>query len=241
MGARKMVKLKVIETSGVDHPAHLNEGWVVMKHDDQSETSEGETEMTEEQNTDVLAESLVKAQERIAELETELETLRVEPTEVAEVAPTEEDIMKSVPEVVRVALEKARTDADEARTELRKEREARLDAQFVQKARDEWSHLTLDAELVGKAMRRLTETDAELAEVIEKALTSVNAQAESADIFAEIGTVGRPDNSSTLGKVQSLAKSLVADGKAKTVEQAVADLISTDPSLYHDYLAEQRG
>jgi len=29
---RKMVALKVLETSGVDHPAHLEEGWIVMKN-----------------------------------------------------------------------------------------------------------------------------------------------------------------------------------------------------------------
>jgi hypothetical protein len=40
--------------------------------------------------------------------------------------------------------------------------------------------------------------------------------------------------------VQTLAKSLVAEGKAATVEQAVVDLISTDPSLYHEYVAEKR-
>jgi len=29
--ARKLVRLNIKETSGVDHPAHLHEGWVVMK------------------------------------------------------------------------------------------------------------------------------------------------------------------------------------------------------------------
>ena len=29
--ARKLVKLSIKETSGVDHPAHLHDGWVVMK------------------------------------------------------------------------------------------------------------------------------------------------------------------------------------------------------------------
>ena len=29
--AKKMVRLAVDETSGVDHPAHLSEGWLVMK------------------------------------------------------------------------------------------------------------------------------------------------------------------------------------------------------------------
>ena len=31
--ARKMVALNIEETSGVDHPAHLHEGWLVIKSD----------------------------------------------------------------------------------------------------------------------------------------------------------------------------------------------------------------
>jgi hypothetical protein len=254
MGARKMVKLKVIETSGVDHPAHLNEGWVVMKHQD-PETTEGaevseETEAIETTEDDLITESLVKAQERIAELEEALEVEKAmsgkkkKPAFLAEVEvdaeDDEEDMMKSVPEAVREMLNKAKVEADEARSELRKEREERRDAEFVAKAQSAWGLLPVDATEVGKAMRRLTDVDAPLAETIAKALDAANAQAESANIFAEIGTAGRPDTGDAYSKVQSMAKSLVADGKASTVEQAVVDLISADPNLYHDYVAEKR-
>ncbi len=250
MGARKMVKLKVVETSGVDHPAHLNEGWVVMKHQD-PETTEGaevseETEAIEMTEDDVITESLVKAQERIAELEEalEVEKAKKKPAFLAEAEvedeEDEEDMMKSVPEAVREMLNKAKVEADDARAELRKEREERRDAEFVAKAQSAWGLLPVDATEVGKAMRRLSDVDAPLAETIAKALDAANAQAESANIFAEIGTAGRPDTGDAYGKVQAMAKSLVADGKASTVEQAVVDLISADPNLYHEYVAEKR-
>jgi hypothetical protein len=248
MGARKMVKLKVVETSGVDHPAHLNEGWVVMKHQD-PETTEGaevseETEAIETTEDDLITESLVKAQERIAELEEalEVEKAKKKPAFLAEVEDEEdeEDMMKSVPEAVREMLNKAQGEADDARAELRKEREERRDAEFVAKAQSAWGLLPVDATEVGKAMRRLSDVDAPLAETISKALDAANAQAESANIFAEIGSAGRPDTGDAYSKVQSMAKSLVAEGKAKTVEQAVVDLISDDPTLYQDYVAEKR-
>ncbi len=250
MGARKMVKLKVVETSGVDHPAHLNEGWVVMKHQD-PETTEGaevseETEAIEMTEDDVITESLVKAQERIAELEEalEVEKAKKKPAFLAEAEvedeEDEEDMMKSVPEAVREMLNKAKVEADDARAELRKEREERRDAEFVAKAQSAWGLLPVDASEVGKAMRRLSDVDAPLAETIAKALDAANAQAESANIFAEIGTAGRPDTGDAYSKVQSMAKSLVAEGKARTVEQAVVDLISDDPTLYQDYVAEKR-
>jgi hypothetical protein len=245
-----MVKLKVVETSGVDHPAHLNEGWVVMKHQD-PETTEGaevseETEAIEMTEDDVITESLVKAQERIAELEEalEVEKAKKKPAFLAEAEvedeEDEEDMMKSVPEAVREMLNKAKVEADDARAELRKEREERRDAEFVAKAQSAWGLLPVDATEVGKAMRRLSDVDAPLAETIAKALDAANAQAESANIFAEIGTAGRPDTGDAYGKVQAMAKSLVADGKASTVEQAVVDLISADPNLYHEYVAEKR-
>lgn len=250
MGARKMVKLKVIETSGVDHPAHLNEGWVVMKQQDNQESTEGaevseETEAVETIEVDVVTESLVKAQERIAELEEALEIEKAKkPTVEIEIdgeeEEDEEDMMKSVPEAVREMLNKAKVEADVAREELRKERDERRDAEFVAKAQTSWGLLPVDASEVGKAMRRLTDVDAPLAETIAKALDAANAQAESANIFAEIGTAGRPDTGDAYSKVQALAKSLVADGKSSTVEQAVVDIISADPALYHEYVAEKR-
>lgn len=251
MGARKMVKLKVVETSGVDHPAHLNEGWVVIKHQENPESEQGANmaeENVEVTEGEALEESLVKAQERIAELEealaAEIEKAKGKKpaflTTDEEDMEDEEDMMKSVPEPVREMLNKAQADANAAREELRKEREERRDAEFVAKARTSWQNLSIDPEVVGKAMRRLSDVDASLAEVITKALDSAEAQAESANIFAEIGTAGRPDNGDAYGKVQALAKSLVAEGKSATVEQAVVDLISNDPSLYHDYVAEKR-
>ena len=219
-----------------------------MKHQD-PETTEGaevseETEAIETTEDDLITESLVKAQERIAELEEalEVEKAKKKPAFLAEVEDEEdeEDMMKSVPEAVREMLNKAQGEADEARAELRKEREERRDAEFVAKAQSAWGLLPVDATEVGKAMRRLTDVDAPLAETISKALDAANAQAESANIFAEIGSAGRPDTGDAYSKVQSMAKSLVAEGKAKTVEQAVVDLISDDPTLYQDYVAEKR-
>ena len=80
---RKMVNLAIEETSGVDHPAHLHEGWLVMKSADESEvqrvlgetlteedsTMEETTTATEEQVEKSVEEQLTVAQTRIAELE----------------------------------------------------------------------------------------------------------------------------------------------------------------------------
>ena len=49
---RKMVNLAIEETSGVDHPAHLHEGWLVMKSAEESEVQRVLDEsLTEEDST----------------------------------------------------------------------------------------------------------------------------------------------------------------------------------------------
>lgn len=50
---RKMVNLNIEETSGVDHPAHMHEGWLVVKAADPSEVNRivaGLTESSQEDN-----------------------------------------------------------------------------------------------------------------------------------------------------------------------------------------------
>lgn len=245
---RKMVALKVLETSGVDHPAHLEEGWIVMK------SATKEANVSEEVLMDPsLEEAYI---ERVVELEKALEAsaAQVEKLQKAyddmakedeeevvedEEMDEEEEIMKSLPQPVREMLEKAANEANYAKEELRKEREARRDEEFVQKAAA-WSHLTVDAKDLGPALRRLTDIDANLASQVEKALSAANAQSESASIFDEIGRGSRPDDGSAYAKVESMAKAAVSSGDFKTMEQAVASIVTKNPDLYAAYRAEQR-
>lgn len=82
---RKMVNLSIEETSGVDHPAHLKEGWLVVKSADAStvntlldtltenltkEDTLSESKATEERLTEAL-DALAKAEEKIAKMEGE--------------------------------------------------------------------------------------------------------------------------------------------------------------------------
>lgn len=266
---RKMVNLNIEETSGVDYPAHLHDGWLVMKSADLSEVQtvlessvSKEDSMSEsiESRLDEALELLTKAEERIAELEDGTEEVAKEThaskkkkkymakedeaMDSSEDEEEEEDVMKSMPEPVQKAFEtlrkqaeEAQAKADEVTTVLQKEREAHADAEAIEKALG-WSHLTLNAQEVGPALRRLAQVDEALAKSVTDVLESVNAQAESADIFAEIGrTTGTSGNA--FSQLESMAKSAVSEGKASTVEQALADLAVAQPSLYAQYLNEK--
>ena len=264
---RKMVALKVLETSGVDHPAHLEEGWIVMKNSgttteatvsDANEIISEEIDPTlEEAYIDRIVElekSLAASEKLVADLSEETEKAKKKKMpdfiqdKMDEAAEEEEDdedeemtykaLVKSLPEPVRLMLKKAEDAEKKATEELRKEREARRDEEFVKKAAG-WSHITVDASEFGPALRRLTDIDASLAEQVEKAMDAVNAQAESASIFTEIGRGGRPEESNAYGKVQALAKAAHQAGEFSTVEQAVAGIINKNPDLYAAYRNEQ--
>ncbi len=264
-----MVNLAIEETSGVDHPAHLHEGWLVMKSASESEvqrvldkslTKEDSnmenktTEATEEQVEKTVEEELATAKARIAELEAKLaEKEMKKPEEEVEMAVHEdktepkekmmdedekENYMKSAPSSVVKMITDLKKQAEEATAELRKEREARADALSVEKAKA-WANLNLDAEKVGPALRRLSETDSELAKSVEELLSSVNAQAESASIFAEIGKSADFKSGNAYERITTLAKSAVDEGVSKSMAQAIADVATKNPDLYSQYLSEK--
>jgi len=268
-----MTELVIEETSGVDHPAHLHEGWLVIKasntesvadvlaalpeplgesmSEEATEVTAAEDEVTlavEDEKADgmepeskQMEEELAMAQARIAELEARISELEGSSDEEMAVEEAADDVValaKSAPEPIRKAMEELAKAKAEAETALAKEREDRADADAIVKARDTFKHLTLDPEKVGPALRRLSAIDADLAKSVEDALASADAQNESADIFTEVGK-GFVPAGDAINKMTSLAKAAVAEGKAATVEQAMAQVAVENPALYNDYLSEK--
>jgi chromosome segregation ATPase len=252
---RKMANLVIEETSGVDHPAHLHEGWLVMKSADESEVQRvldetlTEEDSTMEETTTAATDAQVEkaemtledAMKKIAELEgklSEMEMSKEEDKSESDKTEDEMEYMKSAPESVVKMIENFKKQAETATEELRKEREAKADAEAIEKAKG-FSNLNLDAEKVGPALRRLSTVDADLAKSVEEILTSVNAQAESANIFAEIGKSADFTTGDAYGRLTALAKSAVEEGSAKSFEQAFASAASSNPELYVQYRNEK--
>jgi hypothetical protein len=248
-----MVNLSIEETSGVDHPAHLHEGWLVMKSAEESEVQRvldesltEEDSIMEDTTTTATDEQVAQAEmtledamAKIAELEAKLSEKEMAKEEEPKSEETEdEDYMKSAPESVVKMIENFRKQAEEATAELKKERDAHADAEAVEKAKG-WANLNLDAEKVGPALRRLSNVDADLAKSVEELLASVNAQAESAAIFAEIGKSADFKSGNAYERMTTLAKSAVEEGVAKSFAQAMADVASKNPDLYSQYLSEK--
>jgi hypothetical protein len=183
-----------------------------------------------------LEEALAKASKTMSEEDMTEEEKKKKKME--EESSEEMDFMKSAPESVVKMIENFRKQAEEATAELKKERDAHADAEAVEKAKG-WANLNLDAEKVGPALRRLSNVDAELAKSVEELLASVNAQAESAAIFAEIGKSADFKSGNAYERMTTLAKSAVQDGVAKSFEQALSDVAMKNPDLYSQYLSEK--
>lgn len=293
--ARKMVSLNIEETSGVDHPAHLHEGWLVIKSDnltsmddllsdlnkteDQSDESlkqrgteeepmaQDETQkamkMPEEDKKKNMDEDKEKSmyeedkemsydemKKKIKDLEEELDKAMKKLSKMSE---KDEDkkkedadsLMKEAPEALRVMLETMEKSANESKARLaevesvlKSERVARANEDAVEKAKA-WKFLGLDAEKVGPALRELAEINSDLAKSVEEALSSVNAQAESANIFAEIGKSANPTTGNAYEQLTSMAKAVTEGKSGLTFEQAFSNAVISNPDLYNQYLSEK--
>lgn len=240
MVARKMVKLKVEETSGVDHPAHLQEGWIVMKakeptmaSDKSKMNDEAETETDEEVDFEAMFKKMSDERDMYKTKYEEMMKADPEPEDEG----SEESLVKSMPDAVRQMLNKARDEAKSVREELRKEVDARNDREYVAKAAS-WGNLSINPSDVGPALRKMAEYDADLASSVMSALGSANAQAEAANIFAELGTTARPDSGDAYGRMTKMAKAAVANGDHATVEQAISALVISNPEMYEAYRQE---
>lgn len=271
---RKMVNLAIEETSGVDHPAHLNEGWLVMKAADPSDIQrvldeslnkeylvkpedkkKADEEMLPKDEMDKKMDIEVETEDDEEEMPMDKETAPEEETDEEKMARlramqkselTAEEFIKSAPQSVVKEFQALRKAADEAvlkaalvEAELKKERDERADVEAVEKAKEYTTHLSIDPAKVGPALRRLAAVDTELAKSLEEVLTSVNAQAESANIFAEIGKPAEFNGDNAFSKMTAMAKSAVESGVAKTFEQALADVATRNPELYKQYLTEK--
>ena len=273
---RKMVGLNIEETSGVDHPAHLHEGWLVIKSENSgvddllsdlkankepdASLSMEET-MPQDEKVELAAPmadekdkmSYADMEEKIKKLTEELEKTKAEldkskkmkKADETEEVETVDSLIKSAPEPLRkmlADLEQEKSDAlakaAQAEEVLKSERTTRANAEAVEKAKA-WKFLSLDAEKIGPALRQLAEVDAELAKSVEEALTSVNAQAESANIFAEIGKSANPTTGNAYEQLTSMAKSATETNNGLTFEQAFANVVTSNPDLYAQYLSEK--
>ncbi len=225
--AAKLVELSIQETSGVDHPAHLHEGWVVMKE------------------AGVLSEALGEIDQHSTDTESREKAVDLTPTETT---PVEEEQITEATEVVEVEASEDVTKAEQL-TDLRKElaeRDQRIQAlederEFEKAAStvDGWDHLSKSSDELTTALRDIRRAAPQAAAVIEEALTTANGQMESAGLFKELGTDATSEEEDAFAKLTRLADERVEAGTSTNFSKAMSDVALANPDLYQSYLEEK--
>jgi hypothetical protein len=159
-----------------------------------------------------------------------------------------DSILKAHPEVAQ-AISKAQAAADAAtkRAEqaekiAKKERDQRLEGEFIAKAKT-LDALGIEHDPVAKALQEMAEkVTPETNETIWKTLHAANEQARSGEIFKEIGSSAR--GGMKTGEAETdltkAANALMERNKDMTYTEAITKAVADDPNLYHEYVEEQR-
>jgi|TARA_A100001037_G_scaffold98297_1_gene89732 uncharacterized membrane protein len=234
--ATKLTELTIKETSGVDHPAHLHEGWMVMKSEDDLDTALNQIIEPDSQENTVELNATPEVEEATEEATEVAPAEQVEATPVAASVdgPDETEVQKELTDL-RKELELAK----EAHRELIEERELEKAAT----AAHQWAILPgLNPVDFAKVLVRLRAADQEVAKEVEAILSASSVALSEAGVFTELGAEGDEDGAmDAFGRIEKAAQALVDSGEATSVAKGIALITERNPELYNDYLNEKRG
>ena len=251
---RKMVNIDVVETSGVDHPAHLTEGWVVLKSANKDQiaglfgpqNTEKGAVMPEQDKTETpTVEDLQKA---LAAKDAELAAARDELAKATAPKPEakdeQEELLKSVPEAVRDML-KAQADqleafkkqSEEAQETLRKAQEAQADKDAIFEMKSMLKAVSVDADKLAPALRLLPEGPRE---VIKTALRAAEAQLQESGLFKSVGD-STATGTTAKDRIEAATAEVMKQNPGMSKSAAMVKALEADVTLRNDYEAEKAG
>ena len=220
---KKLEDLEIVEASGVDHPAHLHEGWIVQKS-------------TLDATLDEVAD--ITTPDTGAEMD--LETTSIEtPVEDAEAPLVEAVHLEATEDVeVRKELDHLRKELDAATAKANAlEDEREMEKATVRVA--EWGILPeVTTPDFAPVLRSLRSKAPEETVEIEKILDACAQALSEAGIFKELGSDAESD-SDAWDQITALAKAKVDGNGSTTLEAAISTVAAENPDLYHRYLNER--
>lgn len=220
----QLVDLDLNEISGVDHPANLHEGWLVLKNSDDSLDR-------------ALGEAAVAITDEPDKGDNNVELTHETPTEAVvekEVNVIDADFRKQVTDLQK-ALDEARAEADAVKTERALEK-------AVTRAAD-WANVPqVDADEFGPVLRTLREAAPEETDKIEAILDAVQtALTETDALTKEIGTDTTADTDDPYERITALGKSLVDSGEATSLADGIGKAAAANPDVYAAYIEQLGG
>lgn len=146
-----------------------------------------------------------------------------------------------LPEDVRKALdegEQAKQDAAELRKRLDAIEEKNEAAEFLAKAADLKYLAGASTAEISKALRAAKKSlDEKEYATFVKLLQNANEAVRTSKLFAVPGNPGDGEGDST-AQLDTIAKKMVADGKAKTYQEALRKALKENPGIYAEHKAE---
>ena len=217
---QQLVDLDLNEISGVDYPANLHEGWIVLKSSD---------------------DPLDKAFTSAAEATLDIPDIGADTVELTH---AEADIATDVVE------KEAAVDADFRKqvTDLRKALDdAKAEAAAVKAERDlekavsrtaDWANVPgVDADGFAPVLRSLRDAAPEQTAAIEAILDAVQTALTEQDVLTkELGSSAADEPGDAYSQMEALAKRLVDDGTAKNLADGIGQAAVARPDLYSDYI-----
>ncbi len=240
---KKLTELDIVEASGVDHPAHLHEGWLLMKSFDdvldEADAIESADDSLDDTEVITVSEETVEAEAEEEATEEATEPEAVEAIPETEEAVEPEPVMASVdsPEDFKKELTDLRKRAEDAETLAKALQHERA----VEKAEDRvhgWSYLPQMTEDFTKSLVTLRETLPTEAEAVEKVLDAANALLSENVSMTPLGTDGELSEESAFGQLEAMAKAAVADGEFSSYVDALQHVSISNPDLYETHRTE---
>lgn len=152
-----------------------------------------------------------------------------------------EGILKTVSDPVqRAALNQLLKQNQEMADTIKKQKEQERERVFLQKAAS-YPELGTQTDIAA-ILKTADDHDPKLTESLERLFKSLQAQLETSALFKELGNsyTGSAGMSAD-GQIQKAAAQLMRKEPTMTPEQAAAKAMTNDPSLYKEWLQEQRG
>lgn len=216
----KLADLGINETSGVDHPAHLHEGWMVMKSTDLDTV------------LDIVSASTTNPDEG-GHVEIEVEST----PETVEVA-AQDDFRKELTDL-RKALDDMRKQKEELEAALSETTEAHEIEKATERAHA-WANVPgLDPSTFGPLLHELRKVAADTAATIESIFDATSLAMSEAGLLKEVGADVAPETGDAWDVIEARAKDLVANGQAADFAKAVSVVALNDRELYNRYLSEK--
>lgn len=177
--------------------------------------------------------ALADEKAKIVELEKQIKAKDVEIAK-AKPAPTDEEVLKSLPESVRKELLDNRKKTEDLTKALETEQDIRLTNEFVEKARKDYPNLTEKPEVIGAVLKSVSKHDKDAATKLETVLKAANAAAKMGeDLKKELGRNNPAEiENSAIAQLNKIARELVKTNVVKTFEMGFLKACEQRPDLY---------